>query len=537
MMGYEMRDARFVNDRTIFQASVSQLTKRCHPVTKSPVFPIFTLQFFLKMLDYVADRVSGNNHDKHDESRQGEAYAPFASDPNRYKKRFYIESYGCAMNFADSEIVASILNKEGFGATRNVEEADLIFINTCSIREKAEQTVRKRLTEFKKLKLKKRGMLVGVLGCMAERLKSQFLEEEKLVDLVVGPDAYRTLPGLVEEAEGGQKAVNVLLSRDETYADISPVRLDTNGISAFVSIMRGCNNMCSFCVVPFTRGRERSRDAESIVKEATTLFEQGYREVTLLGQNVDSYHYTVGSQQPAASNLQSSITFAMLLEMVAQISPLLRVRFSTSHPKDITDEVLYTMAKYENICNYIHLPLQSGSTRVLQLMNRTYTREWYKGKVDRIKEIIPDCGISSDMIAGFCTENEEDHQDTISMMEYCAYDFSYMFFYSERPGTLAQRRYKDDIPEEIKKRRLQEIVALQGRLSHESNQKDVGKTFKVLIEGDSKKSSEDWMGRNSQNKVVVFPKNGTSLNKGDYVIVEATGCTQATLLGRIITSV
>ncbi|MBL7741682.1 MAG: tRNA (N6-isopentenyl adenosine(37)-C2)-methylthiotransferase MiaB [Chitinophagaceae bacterium] len=472
------------------------------------------------MLDYVTDKVQ-------DEARQGEAFAPYASDPNEYKKRFYIESYGCQMNFADSEVVAAILNKEGFGATRNVEEADLIFINTCSIREKAEQTVRKRLTEFRKLKERKRGMLVGVLGCMAERLKSQFLEEEKLVDIVVGPDAYRTLPALVGEAEGGQKAVNVLLSREETYADISPVRLDSNGVSAFVSIMRGCNNMCSFCVVPFTRGRERSRDAASILIECRDLFEKGYREVTLLGQNVDSYYFVDETKD-------ETVTFAKLLEKTALISPLLRVRFSTSHPKDITDDVLYTMAKYENICKYIHLPVQSGSTRVLQLMNRTYTREWYMAKVDRIREIMPECGISSDIIAGFCTEEEEDHRATLDIMKYSRYDFSYMFFYSERPGTLAQRRYKDDIPEDVKKRRLQEIVEVQNRLSLESNQKDVGKIFKVLIEGDSKKNEKEWKGRNTQNKVIVFPKENPELKKGDYVNVKVTDCTQATLLGEIV---
>ncbi len=472
------------------------------------------------MLDYVTDKVQ-------DEKRQGEAFSPFVNDPNQYKKRFYIESYGCQMNFADSEIVASILNKEGFGATGNLEEADLVFINTCSIREKAEQTVRKRLTEFKKLKKEKKGMLVGVLGCMAERLKSKFLEEENLVDIVVGPDAYRSLPGLVEEAEGGQKAVNVLLSRDETYADISPVRLDSNGVSAFVSIMRGCNNMCSFCVVPFTRGRERSRDTESILAECTDLFEKGYKEITLLGQNVDSYYFVQEKND-------ETITFAKLLEKVARVSPLLRVRFSTSHPKDITDDVLHTMAKYENICNYIHLPVQSGSTRVLQLMNRTYTREWYMAKVKRIREIIPDCGLSSDVIAGFCTEEEQDHQDTLDIMEHSRYDFSYMFFYSERPGTLAQRRYRDDVPEEIKKKRLQEIVDLQNRLSLESNQKDIGKIFKVLIEGDSKKDPTAWKGRSSQNKVMVFPKENHQLEKGDYVMVKATHCTQATLLGKII---
>ncbi len=463
----------------------------------------------------------------HNEARQGEAFSPFANDPNDYKRRFYIESYGCQMNFSDSEIVASILNTEGFGATRNFEEADLILLNTCSIREKAEQTVRKRLTEFRKMKQSRPSLLIGVLGCMAERLKAKLLEEEKLVDIVVGPDAYRTLPKLITEADGGQKAVNVLLSREETYADISPVRLNSNGITAFVSIMRGCNNMCSFCVVPFTRGRERSRDAVSIVKECRDLFENGYKEVTLLGQNVDSYYYT-----PEADS--KPVTFAMLLEMVALISPDLRVRFSTSHPKDITDDVLHTMARYENICKYIHLPLQSGSTRVLQLMNRSYTREWYMAKVDRIREIIPDCGISSDIIAGFCTEEEVDHQDTLSMMEYAKYDMSYMFFYSERPGTLAQRRYADDIPEEVKKRRLQEVVEMQNKLSKHSNEKDLGKTFKVLIENTSKRSDADWMGRNSQNKVIVFPKGTYNYQPGDYVEVKVTDCTQATLLGEII---
>jgi len=472
------------------------------------------------MLDYISDKVQ-------DETRQGEAFAPFNGDPNQYKKLFYIESYGCQMNFSDSEIVASILNKEGFGATRNFEDADLVLLNTCSIREKAEQTVRKRLTEFKKLKAARPGMLIGMLGCMAERLKSKLLEEEKLVDLVVGPDAYRSLPGLISEAESGQKAVNVLLSRDETYADISPVRLDSNGITGFVSIMRGCNNMCSFCVVPFTRGRERSRDATSIINECKDLFEKGFKEVTLLGQNVDSYYFV----DEAKDEL---VTFANLLEKVALISPLLRVRFSTSHPKDITDEVLHTMVKYENICKYIHLPVQSGSTRILQLMNRTYTREWYKAKVDRIREIMPDCGISSDIISGFCTEEDTDHKDTLDIMEYSRYDMSYMFFYSERPGTLAERRYKDDVPLDVKKKRLQEIVDVQGKLSHASNKKDIGKTFAVLIEGESKRSDKDWMGRSSQNKVIVFPKENYELKKGDYVTVKVTDCTQATLLGQII---
>lgn len=468
----------------------------------------------------------------HDESRQGEAYAPFAKDPVMYSKRFYIESYGCQMNFADSEVVASILNKEGFGATRNLEEADLIFVNTCSIREKAEQTVRKRLTEFKRLKKQNKDLLIGVLGCMAERLKSKFLEEERLVDIVVGPDAYRSLPTLVSEAAGGQKAVNVLLSREETYADIAPVRLDGNGISAYVSIMRGCNNMCSFCVVPFTRGRERSRDDNSIIAECRDLLEQGYRDVTLLGQNVDSYYYIPSG--PSGQEAEP-VTFAKLLEKVAQLSPTLRVRFSTSHPKDITDEVLYTMQRYDNICKYIHLPLQSGSTRVLQLMNRTYTKEWYMAKVDRIRTILPDCGITADIIAGFCTEQEEDHQETLRVMEYSGFDFSYMFFYSERPGTLAARRYQDDVPETIKKRRLQEIVEKQNQLSLQSNQRDLGKVFTVLIEGDSKKNNKEWKGRSSQNKVIVFPKSTTlSINKGSYVQVRVTECTQATLRGVLV---
>ena len=485
----------------------------------------------------MTDTISLTRSDSHDENRQGESFAPFAIEPNQYQKLFYIESYGCAMNFADSEVVASILNKEGFGATRNVEEADLIFINTCSIREKAELTVRKRLTEFRSLKKKKKGMLVGVLGCMAERLKSKFLEEEKLVDLVVGPDAYRSLPGLITEADGGQKGVNVLLSRDETYGDISPVRLNSNGVSAFVSIMRGCNNMCSFCVVPFTRGRERSRSAVSIIDECKDLFEKGYREVTLLGQNVDSYYYSEDNQQSTVNGQQSTtttITFANLLESVALISPLLRVRFSTSHPKDITDDVLYAIAKHENICKHIHLPVQSGSTRILQLMNRTYTREWYMGKVDRIRQIIPDCGISADIITGFCTEDESDQLDTLAIMEYAKYDYAYMYFYSERPGTLAQRRYKDDVPEEIKKRRLHEVVQMQNKLSLESNLRDMGKTFKILIEGDSKKSDQDWVGRSSHGKVFVFPKENYNLNKGDYVMVKANDCTQGTLLGSIV---
>ena len=456
-----------------------------------------------------------------DETRQGEAYAPFVEDPNQYPKKFYIESYGCQMNFSDSEIVASILHEEGFGATRNFEEANLILLNTCSIREKAEQTVRNRLTTFRKLKDKRPGTLIGVLGCMAERLKAKFLEEEKLVDIVVGPDAYRSLPQLIGDAEGGQKTVNVLLSRDETYADISPVRLDSNGVTAFVSIMRGCNNMCTFCVVPFTRGRERSRDAESILAECQDLFERGYKEVTLLGQNVDSYWH-------------GEVTFALLLERVAQISLLLRVRFSTSHPKDITDDVLETMAKYHNICKYIHLPVQSGNTRVLSMMNRTYTREWYLNKVKRIREIMPDCGLSTDVISGFCTETEKEHNDTLSLMEQCRFDMAYMFSYSERPGTLAERRFEDDVPEDVKKRRLEEIINLQNAHSRESYRNDIGKTFEVLIESNSKRSDLHWAGRNSQNKMVVFPKGNYQLDKGHYATVIIHDATSATLIGTIV---
>ncbi len=461
-----------------------------------------------------------------DEARQGEAYAPFENDPNNFRKKFYIESYGCQMNFSDSEIVASILHEEGFGPTRNYEEADLVLLNTCSIREKAEQTVRNRLQAFRKVKETTPGLLIGVLGCMAERLKAKFLEEEKLVDIVVGPDAYRSLPSLINEAEGGQKSVNVLLSREETYADISPVRLDSNGVTAFVSIMRGCNNMCSFCVVPFTRGRERSRDANSIILECTDLFNRGFREVTLLGQNVDSYYY--------AENNDTPVTFAQLLERVALISPLLRVRFSTSHPKDITDDVLHTMAKYENICKYIHLPVQSGNTRILQLMNRTYTREWYLHKVERIRAIMPDCGLSTDVISGFCGETEEEHKDTLSLMEKCRFDMAYMFSYSERPGTLAARRYTDDVSEADKKRRLEEIINLQNSHSRESYTNDIGKVFEVLIEGDSKRSDKDWCGRNSQNKMVVFPKGDRELKKGDYAMVKINTATSATLIGEMI---
>ena len=461
---------------------------------------------------------------KIDEAKQGEVF--YQDVEEKAGKKFYIESYGCQMNFSDSEIVASILGEAGFSPTRNMEASDLILINTCSIREKAELTVRKRLRIFDKVKRQRPGMLVGVLGCMAERLKKKFLDEEKLVDIVVGPDAYRDLPGLVAGAEEGNKGVNVFLSREETYADISPMRLDSNGVSAFISIMRGCDNMCSFCVVPYTRGRERSRNAFTIVAEATNLVERGYKEVTLLGQNVDSYKW----ENPET---KEKVTFAELMVMVAKISPDLRVRFSTSHPKDITDEVLYAIRDYDNICKYIHLPVQSGNSRVLKLMNRTYDRPWYEKKVDRIYEIIPDCAISSDIITGFCTETEEEHKDSLSIIEYAKYSMSYMFFYSERPGTLAERKYEDDIPLAVKKRRLTEIIELQNDISREENAKDVGKTFKVLIEGDSKKSDLDFKGRNSQNKMIIFPKK-EGLKKGDYTYVKVKESNSATLKGEIV---
>jgi tRNA-2-methylthio-N6-dimethylallyladenosine synthase len=453
-------------------------------------------------------------------------------------RKLYIESYGCQMNFADSEIVASILEKEGFDTTSRIEEADLVFLNTCSIREKAEQTVRHRLLHIHGLKKHKPDLMVGVLGCMAERLKTKWLEEEKIVDLVAGPDAYRDLPGLILQVDEGQKAVNTFLSREETYGDVSPVRLNSNGVTAFVSIMRGCDNMCTFCVVPFTRGRERSRDPQSILAEAQNLFDKGYREVTLLGQNVDSYKWSPEENNKAwleKKGINSVVTFANLLEMVAQINPLLRIRFSTSHPKDITDDVLHTMARYDNICNYIHLPVQSGNSRILELMNRGYSREWYLGKVSKIREILgTDCGISSDMITGFCTETEEEHQQTLSLMDLVKYDFSYMFFYSERPGTLAAKKWEDDVPEEVKKRRLNEIIKKQNEHSLLSNLRDVGKVHQVLIEGESKRSSDFWQGRNTANKVVVFPKE--TFKKGDYVNVLIESCTGGTLIGRPVTS-
>lgn len=453
-------------------------------------------------------------------------------------RKVYIESYGCQMNFSDSEIVASILTKEGYDTTSNLEEADVVFVNTCSIREKAEQTVRTRLKSFNKVKKKKPEMVIGVLGCMAERLKSKFLEEERLVDIVVGPDAYRDLPNLVKQVDEGKKAVNVILSKEETYADISPVRLSGNGVTAFISITRGCDNMCTFCVVPFTRGRERSRNPETIINEAKELFSQGYKEVTLLGQNVDSYlWYGKEGLKKQFENLTEdektqSVNFAQLMEKVAQISPKLRVRFSTSHPKDITDEFLETMARYDNICKYIHLPVQSGSTRVLDVMNRGYSREWYMDRIDAIRRIMPDCSISSDIIAGFCTETLEDHQETLSMMDYVKYEFAYMFKYSERPNTLAQRKLEDDVNEQEKSRRLAEIIKRQNEHSLERNKAAVGNVYEVLVEKVSKKSEQELAGRTSQNTVVVFPKE--NYQPGDYVKVKVTDCTGATLLGHAI---
>ncbi len=472
-----------------------------------------------------------------DESRQGEAIERYSQGPGSNGRKVYIESYGCQMNFSDSEIVASILEKEGYETTKLMQEADIVFVNTCSIREKAEQTVRKRLQSFHQVKKKKPEMIIGVLGCMAERMKAKLLDEEKLVDLVVGPDAYRNLPDLVNEVDGGRKAVNVILSKEETYGDISPVRLGGNGVTAFVSITRGCDNMCTFCVVPFTRGRERSRDPETIVEEVKQLAENGYKEVTLLGQNVDSYLWYGGGPKKEFDKLSEeeqkrSVNFAQLMELVAQVDRKVRIRFSTSHPKDMTDDVLHVMAKHDNICKYIHLPFQSGNSRVLELMNRGYTREWYLNRVEAIKRIIPDCAISADIIAGFCSETEEEHQDTLSLMEEVKYHFSYMFKYSERPNTLAQRKFEDDVPEADKQRRLSEIIALQQKHSHEQLKKDIGKTYEVLVEGVSKKSDQELYGRNTHNSVVVFPRK--NYKAGDYVMVKVHDCTSATLMGEAI---
>ena len=451
-------------------------------------------------------------------------------------RKLYIESYGCQMNFSDSEIVASILKEDGFDTTSNVSDADVILLNTCSIREKAEQTVRSRLLYINSLKKNNPDLLVGVLGCMAERLKSKLLEEEKIVDLVAGPDAYRDLPGLIAKVDEGEKAVNTFLSREETYADISPVRLNSNGVSAFISIMRGCDNMCTFCVVPFTRGRERSRDPHSIVNEARDLFEKGFREVTLLGQNVDSYKWSTVENNKAwiaKKNASDVVGFAELLEMVALVSPQLRIRFSTSHPKDITDDVLHTMARHSNICKSIHLPVQSGNSRILDMMNRGYSREWYLDKVKTIREILGnDCSISSDMIAGFCTETEDEHRDTLTLMNEVKYDFAYMFYYSERPGTLAAKKWKDDITLDVKKRRLDEIITRQRDHSLVRNRLSIGKTYEVLIEGESKRSENFLQGRNSENKVLVFPKG--DLKKGEYVNVLVEECTGGTLIGRVV---
>ncbi|SFW37312.1 tRNA-2-methylthio-N6-dimethylallyladenosine synthase [Sinomicrobium oceani] len=479
-----------------------------------------------------------------DEKKQGES---LVLDPQketeetvrngRDSRKLYIESYGCQMNFSDSEIVASILANAGFNTTQQLEEADLVLINTCSIREKAEQTVRKRLEKFNAVKKINPGMKVGVLGCMAERLKSKFLEEEKIVDMVVGPDAYKDLPNLVQEIDEGRNAVNVILSKEETYGDVAPVRLNSNGITAFVSITRGCDNMCTFCVVPFTRGRERSRDPQSILEEVNELWEKGYKEVTLLGQNVDSYLWYGGGLKKdfeTASDIQkaTAVNFAGLLAMVAEAQPGLRIRFSTSNPQDMTLDAIEVMSRYKNICKYIHLPVQSGSNRILKAMNRLHTREEYFELIDNIRKIIPDCAISHDMITGFPTETEEDHQDTLSLMDYVKYDFGFMFAYSERPGTLAARKMEDDVPEEVKKRRLTEIINLQQQHGLYRTQQHLGKTEEVLVEGTSKKSDAHWMGRNTQNTVVVFPKE--HYNIGDFVNVNITDCTAATLIGEAV---
>ncbi|WP_445721969.1 tRNA (N6-isopentenyl adenosine(37)-C2)-methylthiotransferase MiaB [Flavobacterium sp.] len=452
-------------------------------------------------------------------------------------KKLFIESYGCQMNFSDSEIVASILVNQGYNTTQNLEEADLVLVNTCSIRDKAEQTIRKRLEKYNAVKKINPNMKVGVLGCMAERLKDKFLEEEKIVDMVVGPDAYKDIPNLLKEVEDGRDAINVILSKEETYGDISPVRLNSNGVTAFVSITRGCDNMCTFCVVPFTRGRERSRDTQSITEEIQDLWSRGFKEITLLGQNVDSYLWYGGGLKKdfvKATDMQkaTAVDFAQLLDMCATQFPKMRFRFSTSNPQDMHVEVIEVMAKHHNICNYIHLPVQSGSTRILKEMNRQHTREEYMTLIDNIKRIIPDITLSQDMITGFPTETEEDHQDTLSLMKYVKYDFGFMFSYSERPGTMAARKMEDDVPEDIKKRRLTEIVDLQQIHALEKTKRFVGQTVEVLIEKDSKRSSEHWSGRNSQSTVVVFPKE--NYKPGDFVNVKITDCTAATLIGEAV---
>ena len=469
-----------------------------------------------------------------EEKRQGEILS-LNSGKEKQTKKLFLESYGCAMNFSDSEIVASILQKEGYNTTKVIEQADLVLINTCSIREKAEQTVRTRLKSFLKIKQKNPKLTIGILGCMAERLKTKFLEEEKIVDLVVGPDAYRDLPKLIKEIEDGRKAVNVILSTEETYADLVPLRLGNNKVTAFISIMRGCDNMCSFCVVPFTRGRERSRDPLSIVNEINKVHKDGYKEVTLLGQNVDSYLWNNGLSKKEINKLPSnkknnSINFAKLLDMIANNCPSIRIRFSTSHPQDMGDDVLHTMAKHKNICKYIHLPLQSGSSRILKLMNRGYDRSWYLKRIDAIKKIIPDCGISMDIITGFCTETDFDHNQTLSLMNYVKYDFGYMFKYSERPNTLAQRKYEDDVDEKIKSKRLTEIISLQQKHSLYNNKKQIGSIKEILVEGISKKSKDFLFGRTTQNTVVVFPKENIQI--GDFINVKISECTSATLIGK-----
>ena len=470
-----------------------------------------------------------------DESKQGESLN-LKNNSSTFRK-MYIESYGCQMNFSDSEIVASILTKEGFTTTQNISKADLVLVNTCSVREKAEQTIRKRLEFYNSIKKKEnKGMVVGVLGCMAERLKDQFLEEEKLVDIVIGPDSYRDLPNLIKQVDDGRKAVNVILSKEETYADISPVRLGGNGVTSFVSITRGCDNMCTFCVVPFTRGRERSRDTKSIINECKQLVEDGYKEVTLLGQNVDSYLWYGGGpkkdfEKSSKKNQKESVNFAMLLDRVANTCPDLRIRFSTSNPQDFNKEVIETMAKHKNICKYIHLPVQSGSSRVLEVMKRGYSREEYVNLIDLIRSIIPDCAISMDMIAGFCTETEEDHQKTLSLMDYVKYDYGYMFNYSVRPNTPASR-LKDDVPKETKQRRLSEIIDKQMKHSLLRNKEKVGNTYEVLVEGKSKKSDDFLYGRTTYNSVVVFPKENHNI--GDFVMVKVNECTAATLKGKSI---
>ncbi len=464
-----------------------------------------------------------------DEERQGEA---LNIEGGKGEKKLYMESYGCAMNFADSEVVASILANKGYSTTQDVHEADVVLINTCAVRDNAEQRVRNRLAQYNKIKKQKPGLIIGMLGCMAERLKKVVLEEEKLVDLVAGPDAYRSLPLLIEEVEGGQKAVNVLLSRDETYADINPVRLDKNGVTGFVSITRGCDNMCSFCVVPFTRGRERSRSPQTILKECQNLYDNGYREVTLLGQNVDSYRWNMTSKGEIKDKELPTTNFAELLILVAKALPNMRIRFSTSHPKDMTDDVLYAIRDYKNICNYIHLPVQSGNSEVLKRMNRGYTREWYLNRIEAIHRIIPNCGVSTDTISGFCGETEEQHQDTLSLMKEVQYDSAYMYKYSVRPKTLADRKYEDDVSEEDKQKRLEEIIALQQIHSEEINKKQIGKIEEVLIESVSKRCDDQLMGRTDRNHKVIFDKKDKKV--GEYAMVRITGCTSATLQGELV---